>query len=74
MTAAMCMAVGKVSLDDWDMLTWSFGCTGSLLPMHAAGQLDGAIRDDFVDVHVGLGARTGLPDPQRELVRRARRR
>ncbi len=28
----MCIAVGKVSLDDWDMLTWSFGCTGSFEP------------------------------------------
>jgi len=27
--AAMCIAVGKVSLDDWPMLTWSLGCTGS---------------------------------------------
>ncbi len=25
-TAAMCMAVGKVSLEDWDMFTWSLGC------------------------------------------------
>ena len=24
-TAAMCMAVGKVSLEDWDMFTWSLG-------------------------------------------------
>ena len=32
MTAAMCMAVGKVSLLDWDMFTWSLGCTGSLEP------------------------------------------
>ena len=32
-TAAMCMAVGKVSLDDCDMLTSSLGCTGSFDPM-----------------------------------------
>ncbi len=31
--AAMCIAVGKVSLDDWARLTWSFGCTGVLEPM-----------------------------------------
>jgi len=31
-TAAICMIVGKESLDDWDMLTWSFGWTGSLDP------------------------------------------
>jgi len=30
---AMCMAVGKVSLEDCDMLTWSLGCTGSFDPM-----------------------------------------
>ena len=30
-TAAMCIAVGKVSLDDWDMLMSSFGCR-SFLP------------------------------------------
>ena len=39
-TAAMCMAVGKVSLDDWPMLTWSLGWTGVLLPSVAADQLD----------------------------------
>ena len=27
------MAVGKVSLDDCDMFTWSFGWTGFLLPI-----------------------------------------
>ncbi len=31
--AATCMAVGNVSLDDWPMLTWSLGCTGSLAPI-----------------------------------------
>ena len=29
----MCIAVGKVSLDDWDMLTSSLGWTGFLLPI-----------------------------------------
>ncbi len=32
-TAAMCMAVGKVSFDDWDMLTSSLGWTGVFDPM-----------------------------------------
>src|SRR4051794_31181097 len=31
-TAAMYIADGKLSFDDCDMLTWSFGCTGVLLP------------------------------------------
>ena len=30
---AMCIAVGKVSFDDWPMLTWSFGCTGCFEPI-----------------------------------------
>ena len=29
---AMCIAVGKVSLEDCARLTWSLGCTGDLLP------------------------------------------
>jgi hypothetical protein len=33
MAAAMCIAVGKVSLEDWPMLQWSLGCTGSLEPI-----------------------------------------
>src|SRR5579863_7212796 len=34
----------------------------------AAGNFNGAIADDFVDVHVGLGAAAGLPDAEREMV------
>src|SRR5215831_4184973 len=30
--AAMFMADGKESFDDCDIFTWSFGCTGLLLP------------------------------------------
>ncbi len=30
--AAMCIAVGKLSFDDWLLLTWSLGWTGSLPP------------------------------------------
>jgi hypothetical protein len=29
----MCIAVGKVSFDDWLMLTWSFGWTGFFEPI-----------------------------------------
>ena len=29
----MCIAVGKVSLDDWPMLQWSLGWTGFLEPI-----------------------------------------
>lgn len=32
-TAAICMAVGKQSLLDWLLLTWSLGWTGFLLPI-----------------------------------------
>ncbi|MNL18942.1 hypothetical protein D3C87_1401150 [compost metagenome] len=35
----------------------------------AAQQLDGAVGDHFVEVHVGLRARAGLPDRKRELGR-----
>ena len=66
--AAMCIAVGKVSFDDCDMFTSSFGWTGFFAAHLAAGQLDRAVRDDLVDVHVGLRARAGLPDAQREVV------
>ena len=31
-TTAMCMAVGKVSLDDCPRFTWSLGCTGFFVP------------------------------------------
>jgi len=30
--AAMCIIVGKLSLDDWPRFTWSFGCTGRRVP------------------------------------------
>ena len=28
----ICIAVGKTSLVDWDLFTWSFGCTGFFVP------------------------------------------
>jgi hypothetical protein len=28
----MCIAVGKLSFEDCDMFTWSFGCTGAFEP------------------------------------------
>ena len=34
----------------------------------AARQFDGAVGDDFIDVHVGLRAAAGLPDAQGKLV------
>ncbi len=34
----------------------------------AAGNFNGAVGDDLVGVHVGLGAGAGLPDHQREVV------
>ena len=35
---------------------------------HAAEHLDGAVGDHFIGVHIGLGARAGLPDRQGEMV------
>jgi hypothetical protein len=39
---------------------------GVLAAQPPADELDGPVRDHLVDVHVGLGARAGLPDVQRE--------
>ena len=44
------------------------GVHGRLAAQHAAGHLDGAVGDHLVGVHVGLGARAGLPHAQREVV------
>ena len=68
LAAAMCIAVGKESFDDWLMLTWSLGCTGFLAAELAAEQLVGAVGDDLVEVHVALGARAGLPHDKREMI------
>ena len=38
--------------------------TGQFLPEDLAG----SVGDDLVDVHIGLGSWTGLPDFQREMV------
>ena len=35
---------------------------------HPAQHLDGAVGDHFIGVHVGLGARAGLPHHQREMI------
>ena len=64
----MCMAVGNVSFDDCDMLTWSLGWTGFLEPM--TPPLNSMARFEmtslaFMLVCVPL---PGLPDAQRELV------
>ena len=44
------------------------GVHGRLAAEHAAGHLDGAVGDDLVGVHVGLCARSCLPNAQREVV------
>jgi hypothetical protein len=59
----MCIADGKVSFEDCDMLTWSFGCTGCLLPSGVP-----ASWQHLVHVHVELGAAAGHPHMQREHV------
>ena len=41
---------------------------GLLAAQDAAGHLDGAVRDDFVDVHVGLRAASRLPDAQGKVI------
>jgi hypothetical protein len=54
--AAMCIAVGNTSFDDWPRF-----------PALATQQLAGAVGDHLVEVHVGLGAGARLPHHQREL-------
>ena len=44
------------------------GVDGLLGAHLTAKHLNSAVRDHFVGVHVGLGARPGLPDHQREMV------
>jgi hypothetical protein len=45
-----------------------------LLAAHCAAEdLNGAVGDDFVRVHVGLGARARLPDNQGEVVNELQR-
>ena len=39
-----------------------------LAAQHAAGQLDRAIRNHFIRVHVGLRATARLPHPQRKML------
>ena len=60
----MCMAVGKVSLEDWDMFTSIVG----MQQLFSPSDLVAAVGDDFVGVHVGLGAAAGLPHHQGEVV------
>ena len=43
------------------------GMNGLLRAHLAAGQLDRAVRDDLVDVHVRLRSGAGLPDAQRKM-------
>ena len=62
-TAEMCIAVGKVSLEDWLMLMSSLGWQKLL-----AGDLVAAVGNDLVGVHVGLSAGTGLPYHQGEMI------
>ena len=50
------MAVGMTSFEDWPMLTWSFGWMGLFEPSFAAEELDRAVGDHLVGVHVGGGA------------------
>ena len=65
-TAATCIAVGKTSFEDWPRLTSSLGWTGALRRARRPAAR-GAVGQHLVHVHVGLRARAGLPDDQREL-------
>lgn len=45
-----------------------------LLAAHlSAEDLNGTVRDDFVSIHIGLGAGAGLPNDEREVVNQLER-
>ena len=44
------------------------GMDGFFAAQDAAREFDGAVADDFVDVHVGLRAAAGLPNAQGEVI------
>jgi hypothetical protein len=44
------------------------GVDGLLTSLLSSQNLNGTVGNDFVGVHVGLGAGTGLPDNKREVV------
>jgi hypothetical protein len=65
-SAATCIAVGNTSFELWLLLTSSLGFFAPS-PL-TAQQFTGAVGQHLVHVHVALGAGTGLPDSQRELL------
>ena len=65
--SATCITAGNTSLDDWLRLTSSLGWTGLLLPSVPPRELDRAVGDHLVGVHVRLRARAGLEHDQRKL-------
>ena len=67
-TAAICIAVGKQSFEDWLILTWSLGCTGAFCPRLPPSISLAAVGDHLVDVHVGLRAGSGLPHQQWKMI------
>ena len=52
----------------WACALMKSGMNGLLGAERSAGQLDGPVGDDLVDVHVRLGAAAGLPDAEGEVV------
>ncbi len=65
---AMCMAVGKVSLDDCDMLTWSLGWTGSLLPSTPPASSMARLAMTSLAFMFDCVPEPGLPDVEREVL------
>ena len=66
--AAMRIAVGYTSLVDCERLTWLFGVHGVVFAAAATEQLERAVRDDFVRVHVRRRACAALDHIDHELV------
>ena len=70
---ASLIAVGKTSLVDWAMFTWSLGWTGVFVAALSAEKLAGSVGDDLVGVHVVGRAGARLEDVDHELVAEATR-
>ena len=65
---AILRADGYTSLVDWDMFTVVERVEEFILPLGAPHDLQGAVADDLVGVHVRRGARPALDDVHHELV------
>src|ERR1700749_1405524 len=67
-TAAMCMAAGNVSFEDWPRFTWSLGWTGVLLPSSPPVSWMARLLITSLTFMFDWVPRPGLPHEQREVL------